>query len=84
MTTTLRVMAYNILYGGVTDGRDRTAQLAARVNAVQPDALALCECWGFLDDAGARMDAFCDSVGMRGALVEAATGNHVALLYRKP
>ena len=61
MPQTLRVMAYNILYGGVTDGRDRTAQLAAQVNAVQPDALALCECWGFLDDGGVRMDAFCDS-----------------------
>ncbi len=84
MTSTLRVMAYNILYGGVTDGRDRTAQLATQVNAVRPDALALCECWGFLDDGGARMDAFCEAVGMRGALVEAPTGNHVALLYREP
>ena len=84
MTTTLRVMAYNILYGGVTDGHDRTAQLTAQVNAVHPDALALCEGWGFLDDASARMTAFCDSVGMRAALVEAATGNHVALLYRDP
>ena len=84
MPQTLRVMAYNILYGGVTDGRDRTPQLAAKVNAVQPDALALCECWGFLDDGGARMQAFCEAVGMRGALVEASTGNHVALLYRKP
>ncbi len=84
MTRTLRVMAYNILYGGVTDGRDRTAQLAAQVNAVQPDALALSECWGFLDDGGARMQAFCEAVGMRGVLVEASTGNHVALLYREP
>ena len=84
MTRTLRVMAYNILYGGVTDGRDRTSLLAAQVNAVQPDALALCECWGFLDDGGARMDAFCEAVGMQGALVEAPTGNHVALLYREP
>ena len=49
-----------------------------------PDALALCECWGFLDDGAARMTAFCEAVGMRGALVEAATGNHVALLYREP
>ena len=39
MPQTLRVMAYNILYGGVTEGRDRTAQLAAQVNAVRPDAL---------------------------------------------
>ena len=84
MPQTLRVMAYNILYGGVTDGRDRTPLLTAQVNAVQPDALALCECWGFLDDGAARMDAFCEAVGMRGALVEAATGNHVALLYREP
>ena len=84
MTRTFRVMAYNILYGGVTGGRDRTAQLAAQVNAVQPDALALCECWGFLDDGGARMDAFCEAVEMKGALVEASTGNHVALLYREP
>ena len=84
MPQTLRVMAYNILYGGVTNGRDRTALLTAQVNAVRPDALALCECWGFLDDGAARMEAFSEAVGMRGALVEAPTGNHVALLYRKP
>ena len=87
MTTTLRVMAYNILYGGTPGdhgGRDRTALLTAQVNAVHPDALVLSECWGFLDDGGARMNAFCEAVGMRGALVEAATGNHVALLYREP
>ena len=91
MPQTLRVMAYNILYGGTpggnggaTGGRDRTALLTAQVNAVYPDALALCECWGFLDDGAARMEAFCEAVGMRGALVEAATGNHVALLYREP
>lgn len=84
MPQTLRVMAYNILYGGVTAGGDRTAQLAAQVNAVRPDALALCECWGFLEAGGARMEAFCEAVGMRGALVEAATGNHVGLLYREP
>ena len=84
MTTTLRVMAYNILYGGVTGGRDRTPLLTAQVNAVHPDALALCEGWGFLDDASARMTAFCEAVGMHGALVETATGNHVALLYREP
>ena len=91
MPQTLRVMAYNILYGGITGGnggapggRDRTALLTAQVNAVRPDALALCECWGFLDDGAARMNAFCEAVGMRGALVEAATGNHVALLYREP
>ena len=87
MPKTLRVMAYNILYGGTpgdNGARDRTPLLTAQVNAVQPDALALCECWGFLDDGGARMTAFCEAVGMRGALVEAATGNHVALLYREP
>ena len=84
MPKTLRVMAYNILYGGTTGARDRTALLTAQVNAVHPDALALCECWGFLDDGAARMTAFCEAVGMRGALVEAATGNHVALLYREP
>ena len=84
MTRTLRVMAYNILYGGMTDGRDRTPLLVKQVNAVRPDALALCECWGFLDDGGARMDAFCEAVEMKGALVEASTGNHVALLYREP
>ena len=84
MTTTLRVMAYNILYGGVTGGRDRTPLLTAQVNAVRPDALALSECWGFLDDGAARMQAFCEAVGMQGELVETATGNHVALLYREP
>ena len=87
MPQTLRVMAYNILYGGApgdNGGRDRTPLLTAQVNAVRPDALALCECWGFLDDGAARMTAFCEAVGMRGALVEAATGNHVALLYREP
>lgn len=77
-------MAWNILYGGVTDSVDRTPLLVAQVNAVRPDVLALCECWGFLEDGGARMDAFCEAVGMRGALVEAPTGNHVALLYREP
>ena len=91
MPQTLRVMAYNILYGGTTGGHvgaaggsDRTALLTAQVNAIRPDALALSECWGFLDDGAARMEAFCEAVGMRGALVEAATGNHVALLYREP
>ncbi len=84
MAQTLRVMSYNILYGGATGGLDRTPLLVEQVRAARPDALALCECWGFLDDGGARMDAFCDAVGMRGALVEAGTGNHVGLLYREP
>lgn len=52
MPQTLRVMAYNILYGGVTDGVDRTPLIAAQVNAVRPDVLALCEGWGFLDNGG--------------------------------
>ena len=84
MPGTLRVMAYNILYGGVTGGVDRTPLLAAQVNAVRPDVLALCECWGFLEDGGARMDAFCEAVGMRGELAAATSGFHVGLLYRPP
>ena len=84
MPRTLRVMAYNILFGGVTGGVDRTSLIAAQVNAVRPDVLALCECWGFLEDGGARMDAFCEAVGMRGELAAAPTGNHVGLLYREP
>lgn len=84
MPRTLRVMAYNILFGGVTDGVDRTPLLVAQVNAVRPDILGLCECWGFLEDGGVRMDVFCEAVGMQGALVEAPTGNHVALLHREP
>ena len=62
-------MAYNILYGGTPGdhgGRDRTPLLTAQVNAVRPDALALSECWGFLDDGAARMQAFCEAVGMQG------------------
>ena len=84
MQQTLRVMACNILYGGVTGGVDRTPLLVAQVNTVRPDVLGLCECWGFLDDGGARWRAFREAVEMEGLLCEAPTGNHVALLYRQP
>ena len=84
MTENLRVMAYNILFGGETSGQDRTGLIAAQVNDAQPDLLALCECWGFLENGGARRDAFCEAVGMHGEFVTAPSGNHVGLLYRPP
>ena len=84
MTQNLRVMAYNILFGGDTSGQDRIGLIADQVNEVQPDLLALCECWGFLENGGARRDAFCNAVGMHGAFVTAPSGNHVGLLCRPP
>ena len=84
MAKTFRVMSYNIFFGGVSDGVDRTALLAAQVNAVQPDVLALSECLGFVEDGGARMRAFCDAVRMEGELAVAPSGFHVGLLHSEP
>ena len=88
MPKTLRVMAYNILFGGVSDGAggsvNRTGLLASLVNGVRPDVLALSECCGFVEDGGARMRAFCDAVGMEGELAVAPSGFHVGLVYRDP
>ncbi len=88
MPKTLRVMTYNILFGGVSDGaggsEDRTGMLASLVNDVRLDVLALNECCGFAEGGGARMRAFCGAVGMEGTLAVAPSGFHVALLYREP
>jgi len=84
MSQSLRVMSYNILFGGHDAHGDRMPLIAEIVNDARPDILALCECQGFLDDGGARRDAFCNAVGMDGAFVHAASGNHVGLLYRAP
>lgn len=84
MPDTLRAMSYNILFGGIDAQGDRLPLLTEVVNGAQPDILALCECKGFLEDGGARRDAFCEAVGMRGSFVDAPSWQHVGLLYREP
>lgn len=77
-------MTYNILYGGASAGPDRIDLIAEQVNRLKPDVLALCECQGFLDNCGARLNDFCAAVTMQGKVAAAASGNHVGLLYRDP
>ncbi len=84
MSDRLRVMSYNILFGGASPGLDRTDLIVEQVNRLRPDVLGLCECWGFLDDDGARGKAFCAATGMQGEFAAAPSGNHVGLLYREP
>ena len=87
MSDKLRVMSYNILFGGsggASPDSDRTDLIVEQVNLLQPDVLGLCECWGFLDNDGARGKAFCAATGMQGEFVAAPSGNHVGLLYREP
>jgi endonuclease/exonuclease/phosphatase family metal-dependent hydrolase len=77
------LMTYNLYEGGFGGGGRRLDLAASVVRAARPDVLGLCEAHGMAEDPR-RFTDFCAAVGMRGRIVEAPSGYHVALLARLP
>lgn len=82
----LKVLTYNLLYGGRDGDSDRRARAQAGLIAeLAPDICLLQEAKGFETGGGARLHALEERLGMRGFLALApATEGHIAILLRPP
>lgn len=78
----LRLLSYNIFEGACSRGEDRTDAVIDVIRATNPNVVGLCECTDFWDDGAARLRRFESALGMRSVMTRAASGHHVALLYR--
>jgi exodeoxyribonuclease-3 len=80
----LRIMTYNILYGGHQAGpEDRTELLFEVIDKIQPDVLALQEGFGFALEEENRLELFQSRLALAGVLGPAPTGLHLAVFAKK-
>lgn len=79
----MKVMSYNILFGGHLANGDRTDSILEVIRAAAPDIVGLCECTGFEKSNWRRFGFFRKTLEMEGIINEAASGHHVAILFRK-
>jgi exodeoxyribonuclease III len=77
----VRALTYNLL-GGQDDDAERFVAALALLRAAAPDVLVLNECNLLALDGAARFGALEAALGMRGRLALAASGFHVAVLFR--
>jgi endonuclease/exonuclease/phosphatase family metal-dependent hydrolase len=79
----MRILSYNIYEGAQSEGKDRIESVIDLIREIDPDLVGLCECKRFWEDGSARLQRFKDALDMRAVMNHAASGNHVALLYRQ-
>lgn len=78
----MRILSYNIYEGAHARGADRTDVVVSVIQGASPDLVGLCECTDFWDDGATRLRRLETVLGMRSVMNHAASGHHVALLYR--
>src|ERR1044071_9470833 len=79
----LRIMTYNILFGGRASGpHDRTELILEVIRSVDPDVLVLQDASRFAPAEENRLQLYAERLGMRGELGLSRSGLHVAVLVR--